>query len=185
MDIPGDDMDVSGDIVDLPQVERAKSSDSSIPLEVKLVGYWEFTKAACAIAIFCCLWVVHNLYFASGAVGQDPLSNPAVQILPLAAVYMFIVGFGVWNLMKWTRFLLLPAIAYWAPPWVAFWAALHLPPKSDRALLGAILPRPLALLLMALDIVAVLMLLTEDARRAFDGDVDPDLAAMDDVGYFS
>jgi hypothetical protein len=157
--------------MDIPPMERMESDWT--PFSVKLVAYWEFLKATCALLIFCGVWAVQKTSSTHTPVSQNLMNdNPAVLILPVIALYLFVVGFGIWNLMKWARWLLVPLIAYSAPWWA--WAAFSLPSESDRALLAAILPQPLVWLVMTLDIAAVMMLLRPEARKAFN-DIDADL----------
>ena len=91
-------------------------------------------------------------------------------LIPAIALYLVVLGFGLWNLQGWARWLILPAFALTAPRWVVHPMAN----EPDLATLREILPQPIALLIVALDVLVVWVLLSTNVRKAF-GDVDSDL----------
>jgi hypothetical protein len=155
--------------LNIPQPESRRVSSCSRPLSVTLVASYQFVKGAGALLIFLKIWLDHRAALASSEMAPDALSkDPSLILLPLTALYLGVLGLGVWNLERWARWLILPAFALTVP-----WAMHLLPSQSSLALLRYILPRPVALLVAALDMLVILVLLLPDERKAFgDGDSD-------------
>jgi hypothetical protein len=136
---------------------------------VTLVAAYEFIKAAGLLLIFGGMWRAHSGDLASAAVGHDAPSIDGPFILVIG-LYLVVLGLGIWNLQRWARWLILFAFALMAPRWMV----LPIPSGSDFATLREILPQPMALLIVALDVLAVWVLLSPGTRKAF-GDVESDL----------
>ena len=154
---------------DFPAVERQERTVSSRPVAVTMVAAYEFIKAAGLLLVFGGIGRAHGGYVASGVVGQEAL-NANRPIILVIALYLAVLGLGIWNLQRWARWLILPAFALMAPRWVV----VPMLSDSDFSWVREILPQPIALLIIALDVLTVWVLLSPDSRKAF-GDVDSDL----------
>ena len=138
-------------------------SRNSRPVSVSLIAAYEFIKAAGLLLLIRSWWSSRNVTLPSDALGK--------VLLPAIAVYFIVIGFGVWNLQKWARWLVLPAFALMAP---RFMVLPFIIDESDFQMLRGILPQPIALAVFVLDLLVVLVLLSPEVRNAF-GDVDSDL----------
>lgn len=148
-----------------------RGADSEIPFGIKLVALWQFAKAAGLALIFSGLWTLHEASPVAGVADAVTLSNnPAFVFAAVIVLYPVVVGVGVWNLQRWARWLLLPAFALTAPWWAMQW----LPDASYFDLLRALLPRSFVPLVATLDLLAILVLLLPDSRKAF-GDAEDDV----------
>ena len=146
-------------------------ADSDIPPGIKIVALWQFAKAAGLALILSGLWKSHEASPVSGAADQIALSkNQALIIAALIVLYPVVVGLGVWNLQRWARWLMLPAFALIAPWWAMQW----LPDASYFNLLRELLPRSFVPLVATLDVLAILVLLLPNSRKAF-GDSEDDV----------
>ena len=156
---------------DFPAVERQESPDSARPPAVTVVAVYQFIKAVCLMLVFCWMWTAHKAAIASAAAGQDVLSrDPLLIVMPAVALYLAVLGFGLWYLQGWARWLILPAFALIAPRWMV----VNIPNQSDLATLREFLPQPIALMIVTLDVIAIWVLLSPKVRKAF-GDADSDL----------
>lgn len=148
-----------------------RGADSDVPPGIKLVALWHFVKAAGLALIISGLWNSHESSSVSGAAGQVALSkDQALIIAALMVLYPVAIGLGLWNLQRWARWLMLPFFALSAPWWAMQW----LPDASYFDLLRALVPRSFVPIVATLDVLAILVLLLPDSRKAF-GDSEDDI----------
>lgn len=154
-----------------PPLVRSEPSSSAIPLGVKLVAWWQFIKAAGLVAIFCGVGHSPVFTFLSGHAGQAAGGTEVALIfMGIVVLYPVVLGFGVWNLQRWARWLILPAFALVAP----VWAIGSLPKNFGLEFLRELLPPSIVPVVATLDVLAILALLLPDSRRAF-GDSEQDV----------
>ena len=103
---------------DSPSGSTAENpSESERPMAVTTVAAYQWLKAALFAQLFWNLWTPSHASTAFAAKSSSAASpNRAVFLLLAVALYLVVLGWGLWNLKKWALLLLLliwlPDFAY-------------------------------------------------------------------------
>ena len=172
--------------IDLPTETASRSNDLSAesnadisrererPIAVTAVAAYQWLKAALFAQLFWNLWSSHHSSDASAAVtlSSGTGQNHAVFLLLAVALYLVVLGCGLWSLQKWALLLLLltwlPDLGYDFSPelfGLEHTADLWLGDQAALLLLG----------ITIVDTIAVFVFTNRRVYRAFDAESETNL----------
>jgi hypothetical protein len=92
-------------------MEDASSAEIARPFSITLVSGFQFFKAIYLVFFFAKSWKVLLAFPVPGKIDAEGLFRYLfLLMLPVAAVYSLVIGWGLWRLRGWARRLLISAI---------------------------------------------------------------------------
>jgi hypothetical protein len=165
----------------LTPVETEKPQQTRRPLAVTFIVLYEVAKGALLLYVFRGVWAAHQANVASGQTSNDPVTaNPFLLLIPAAALFSLVAGFGLWNLYGWARHAFLFG-GLLGLPWLKTYPTTPMATVVDYSGMQSILPRQLLIAIIAFDTLAYVTLVLYPGVAAAFGESSGDPMDLPDT----